>query len=127
VLVALVAVLAAAALANALITIIGRRRHDIGILRALGFSRAQVLRSTIAIATMVALASSIIGVPFGVIVTRWGWSAVQSRIGVESGVVIPVPLVVGTVLIALSVTQLISLVPGLRATRRRAADALRSE
>jgi putative ABC transport system permease protein len=127
VLAALVAVLAAAALANSLISIIGRRRRDIGVFRALGFSRAQVLWSTIAIATVAALAASIIGVPLGVIATRWGWSAVQSRIGVESAVVIPVPLVVATVLFALAVTQLISLVPGIRATRRRAADALRSE
>ena len=127
VLAVLVAVLAASALANALVTIIGRRRRDIGVLRALGFSRAQVLRATTTIATLGALAASIIGVPLGVIVTRWGWSAVESRIGVGSGVVVPIPWVVVTVVGTIFVAQLIALVPGIRAARRRAADVLRSE
>lgn len=124
---ALIAVLAASALANALVTIVGRRGRDIGVLRALGFTRAQVLRSTTTIATVAALAASIIGIPLGVIVARWGWSAVESRIGVESGVVLPILWVVATTSGVVAIAHLIALIPGIRAVRVRAGRALRSE
>ncbi len=124
---ALITLLAAAALANALVTIIGRQRREIGILRSLGFTRSQVLRATATIAIFAAVVASIIGVPVGVIVTRWGWSTVESRLGIESGVVVPILWVAGTVVGTLVIAQLIALLPGIRATRGHAADALRAE
>lgn len=124
---ALVAVLAAAAMTNTLLTVIARRRRDIGVLRALGFSRIQVVGSTVAMASALIVPAVLLGLLLGTITTRWGWSAVQSRLGVESGVVLPVPAMLAAVAGTLVVTQFVAVVPGIRAARTRAAEALASE
>ena len=123
----LVGVLAAVALINSLVGTIGRRRRDIGVLRALGFTRRQVLGSTSAVAAVLVVAASVIGVPMGLIAARWGWTTVQARLGVESGAAIPIPWVVLVPVVTLLIAQLIAVVPGLRAARLHAAEALRSE
>ncbi len=124
---ALVAVLAAAAMINTLLTVIARRRRDIGVLRALGFSRMQVVGSTAAMASALMFPAIVLGLLFGVIATRLGWSAVETRIGVESAAVLPITGILAAVLGTVVIAQLVALVPGIRAARARAVDALAAE
>src|SRR5439155_4118907 len=74
--------LAAATLAHALVTTIGRRRRDLAVLSSLGLGRRK-LRATVLwqAATMTAVAL-VVGLPIGVVVGRWAWRLFADQIAV---------------------------------------------
>ena len=127
VLAGLLALLAASALAHLLVTSVRRRRHDLAILKALGFVRRQVSAAVAWQATTVALVALAVGLPLGVALGRWSWSLLADRIGVGAPPVTPGPAllagVAGTVLVA----NLVAAWPGRVAARTRPGVALRSE
>jgi predicted lysophospholipase L1 biosynthesis ABC-type transport system permease subunit len=127
VLAGLLALLASSALAHLLVTSVRRRRHDLAILKTLGFVRRQVSAAVAWQATAMALLALAIGLPLGVALGRWGWSLLVDRIGLGAAPVTPVTAllagVAGTVLLA----NLIAAWPGRVAARIRPAVALRSE
>jgi len=127
VLAGLLALLAASALAHLLVTSVRRRRHDLAILKVLGFVRRQVSAAVAWQATTVALLALAVGLPLGVALGRWSWSLLADRIGVGAPPVTPGPAllagVAGTVLVA----NLVAAWPGRVAARTRPAVALRSE
>ena len=64
------ALLASATVAHALVTTVRRRRHELAVMRSIGFTRRQ---SRIAIAwqaTLIAVAGIVIGVPLGIVAGR---------------------------------------------------------
>ena len=75
------AVLLAAAVANALVVAVRRRRHDLAVLRTLGFTTGQVVRTVLWQATTVGAVAVIVGIPLGVIVGRWTWTLLADRLG----------------------------------------------
>src|SRR4051794_4450252 len=103
-----------------------QRMREFALLRTLGASRGQVMRSVITEGLTIGVLGSVIGLAFGVAVAA-GLRALFKAIGVDlpsSGNVIAsrtiiVSLVVGTV-----VTVLSSLAPALRATRVPPVEAL---
>jgi MacB-like periplasmic core domain/FtsX-like permease family len=127
VLAGLLALLAASALAHLLVTSVRRRRHDLAILKSLGFVRRQVSAAVAWQATTVALVALAIGLPLGVALGRWTWSLLANRVGLGAPPVTPGSAllvgVAGTVLVA----NLVAAWPGRVAARTRPAVALRSE
>jgi hypothetical protein len=127
VLAGLLALLAASALAHLLVTSVRRRRHDLAILKALGFVRRQVSAAVAWQATAVALVALAVGLPLGVALGRWTWSLLADRIGLGAAPVTPggalLAGVAGTVLVA----NLVAAWPGRVAARTCPAVALRSE
>jgi hypothetical protein len=124
---AILGVMAGAVLAYTLLTAIRRRRHDLAILKTLGFLRRDVAGTVAAQAlTLVGLAL-LIGLPAGVAVGRIVWRTFADWQGIP-----PVPNVeVGAlVLVGLAVvvaTVFIAAVPALLAARTSPARALRAE
>jgi hypothetical protein len=114
-------------LGHMLISSIRRRRHDLAILKTLGFVRRQVSATLAWQATTLAVLALAIGLPLGLAGGRWGWSLFTGHIGVVPEVVIPLVAVSiaipGTILVA----NLIAIVPGRMASRLRPAIVLRSE
>ncbi|WP_375431330.1 FtsX-like permease family protein [uncultured Friedmanniella sp.] len=102
--------------------ILGARRQEIGLLRAVGASTAQVRRRLLTEALLIGLLGSVAGVVVGVAVAALG-STVSGAI--SSGLVLPYGrlLVVGVG--GTAVTALAALVPVLRATRVAPLAALR--
>jgi putative ABC transport system permease protein len=70
----------AAALAQSMFMTARERRHDLAVLRGLGFTHRQVFVVLVAAAASVAVVALVVGVPFGVVVGRIGWRAVASRV-----------------------------------------------
>jgi hypothetical protein len=123
----IVALLGAATLAQTLMTSIRRRRRDLAILRALGFSPAQVRGAVACQATTFVMVAMVIGLPLGIAAGRLAWSVFANRLGALSEPVTPpLPLVV-TVAGAILVANLIAAVPASIAGRVRPAMVLRSE
>ncbi|MFY9587048.1 MAG: ABC transporter permease, partial [Actinomycetota bacterium] len=115
----LVAVLAAATLAQTLITSIRRRRRDLAILKMLGFVPRQVRWAVAWQATTFVSAALVIGLPIGIVVGRAAWSAFARQLGVPPEPATPSVQLLLTVPAAVLLANLIAAVPAVVAGRMR--------
>jgi ABC-type lipoprotein release transport system permease subunit len=124
---ALLAGLALLAVGHALVTAVRRRRHDLALLKTLGFNRAQ-MRATVAWqATTLATVGLVVGIPAGLIVGRTVWRRVADGLGVAPTFALPTRDLVLTVLGGVVLVNLIAYFPARSAARTRPAVALRTE
>ena len=121
------ALLAIATVAHALVTAVRRRRRDLALLKTLGFTRRQVSTAVAWQATTLAAVALVIGVPLGVIVGRWSWTALADNLGTVAEPIVPVLAVVVAVPIVMLVANAVAYVPGRIAASLRPASVLRSE
>ena len=126
-LVGLVAVLAVASLVHALVLSVRRQQRHLAVLKTLGFTRRQVAAAVASHATTLVVPAVLVGIPPGVIAGRWGWRIVATQLGVASGPVLPVGVVAVAGLAAVVVANVVATGPAWRASRLRAAEALRVE
>jgi hypothetical protein len=121
------ALLACATVAHALVTTVRRRRHDLAVLRAIGFTRRQTRGAIAWQSTLLAVAGLLVGVPVGIAVGRlaWRWLADDFPIVyVPPAAVLAVLVVAG---IAIALANALAAGPAHAATRIRPAEALRVE
>jgi hypothetical protein len=123
----LMGALALIAVAHALITAGRRRRHELAVLKALGFARGQV-RATLAWeASTLAIVGIVVGIPTGVIVGRLAWSLVARDMGVATSIAIP-PLALALVVPAtFLLVNVVAYFPARAAARTRTGVALAAE
>jgi ABC-type antimicrobial peptide transport system permease subunit len=121
------ALLACATVAHALVTTVRRRRHDLAVLRAIGFTRRQTRGAIAWQSTLLAVAGLLVGVPVGIAVGRlaWRWLADDFPIVYVPPAAVLAVLVVAGVAIALA--NALAAGPAHAATRIRPAEALRVE
>ncbi len=127
VLVAFLATVGVLSLVSAALSGVHRHRKDLGVLRAIGFTRANVRTSITVQAVALTITGLAIGIPVGLVLGRlvWRWFAHGLGIGVD--VITPWPLIVALAVASVTVFALLSLVPARTATRVRAAEVLRAE
>jgi hypothetical protein len=121
------ALLACATVAHALVTTVRRRRRDLAVLRAIGFTRRQTRGAIAWQATLLAVAALIVGVPVGIAVGRlaWRWLADDFPIVyVPPAAVLAVFAVAAT---AIAIANALAAGPARAATRIHPAEALRVE
>jgi len=121
------ALLAIATVAHALVTAVRRRRRDLALLKTLGFTRRQVSAAVAWQATMLGVLALVIGIPIGVIVGRWAWTALADDLGTVAEPIAPVLALVLAVPLVLLIANAVAYVPGRIAARLRPAAVLRSE
>ncbi len=127
VLAGLLALLAVGTTAHGLITATRRRRRDLGLLKAIGFTRSQVSAAVAWQATTVAVVALLVGLPLGVAAGRWLWSLLADRLGIPSEPVTPALAVLVAVPATLVLLNLVAAIPGRRASAVPAATVLRTE
>ena len=126
VLAVLLAGLGVAGLAHGLLVALRRRRRDIGVARALGFTTGQAAATLAWQAGVVALAGSLVGLLGGLIAGRLLWGMLAR--GIHAFVEVSVPVAVFALpVLAVVVALVVSIAPGLRAAHLRPSDALRAE
>ena len=123
----LVALLALGTVTHALVTSVSRRRRDLAMLKALGFTRGQVSQTVAWQATTFALVAALIGVPLGIAGGRWAWRLIAGQLGIDAGPIVPPLSVLAIAAGALLVANLAAAGPGRAAARTHPAVALRSE
>jgi putative ABC transport system permease protein len=104
-----------------------QRMREFALLRTLGASRGQVMRSVIGEGVTIGLLGSVVGLVLGLAVAA-GLRALFRAVGVDlpsSGNVIATRTIVVSLLVGTVVTVLSSLAPALRATRVPPVEALR--
>lgn len=118
---------ASAALGLTLIASVRRRRRELAMLRALGFTGRQ-LRSTIAWQASVAGVSGVVaGVPLGIVLGRWLWTLFARYINAVPEPTVPVLSVVVVCVCALVLVNFVAALPGRSAARTSTAQVLRGE
>jgi putative ABC transport system permease protein len=122
----MLAVLLAAAVANALVVTVRRRRRDLAVLRTLGFTTGQIVRTVLWQAATVGFVGIVVGIPVGIVIGRWTWTLLADRLGTLSVPVVPAGMLLGVAAAVLVLAGLVALVPGVRAARAP-APALRTE
>jgi len=127
VLAAFFALIAVVALTNAVATALVRRRRDIAVLRAIGFTPRQSGRVLLSMVSTTALVGVIGGVPLGLVIGNRLWQAVAEGMNVAPSSVTPIVVVAVAVIGALVVANLVGAVPAALAARRAAAVDLRAE
>ena len=118
---------ACATVAHALVTTVRRRRHDLAVLRSIGFTRPNTRFAVAWQATIFAIAGLVFGVPLGIVTGRVLWR----RLADAYPVVYVAPLAVLALALvaplALLVANLLAAGPAHAATRVRPAHVLRAE
>jgi ABC-type lipoprotein release transport system permease subunit len=116
-----------ATLAHLLVTSTRRRRHDLAILKILGFAPAEVRRAVAWQATTLAVLAVVVGVPLGIGVGRWAWLLFAHQLGIVAAPSVSLVAVVGLIAATVVVANLAAALPGRAAARLHPARVLRSE
>ncbi len=127
---ALIAMLLALAIGvtlHALVTGIRRRRPELAVLRALGFTARNTRSSLLWQATALSLTAAAIGLPLGIVLARIGWRAISSANGVEDSLVVSLGPTFLVVALAVAVPLVLAVVPAVRESHRHVASVLRVE
>jgi ABC-type lipoprotein release transport system permease subunit len=123
----MVAVLTAATLAHTLVISVRRRRHELAVLRSMGFVRRQVGATVVWQTTTLVTVGMLIGLPLGVLVGRFVWSEFADGLGAVADPQIAwLPLLLA-VPVAIVLGNLVAAVPAWVAVHQSPADSLRSE
>ena len=103
------------------------RRRELAVLRAVGFTSAQLRRSVLTEAMATTALALAIGIPLGVLVGRFLWRAFADDLGVVPDLGDALPPVLVTLAAGLVLAALAALVPAWLAARAAPAPALRTE
>ena len=106
-----------AALALTLLASVRRRRHDLALLKTLGFTRRQFVATVAWQATIAMVLGAAVGVPAGIALGRWLWDLFARDIHAVPAPVVPALTVALIAVGGVIVANLVALVPG-----RMAAD-----
>ncbi len=120
------AVIAAVGVVNSLSLAVLQRRRELGLLRALGFSAAQIRRMILAESAQLVVAAVLCGLALG---TLYGWIGAQTLLGQLPGAGLMAPAVpwpfIGAIVLATAVLAVgASVAPTRRATRVSPVEAL---
>ena len=118
---------AALALALTLAASVRRRTRDLAILKTLGFTSRQIVRTVVWQSTVSVLIGLLIGVPLGVIAGRFLWNHFAAAIHVVPQPVVPVPAIALVVVLTVIFSNLVAAGPGRRAANTPTALVLRVE
>lgn len=125
--VGLLGVTVAATIGHSVVAGVRQHRRDYGVLKALGFTRRQVITTVLwQPAPVVALALAV-ALPVGTALGQWSWRAFAGAIGVVDTPVVPVSGLVAVAAGSLLVVALLAAGPALIAGRAAPTLALRQE
>jgi len=127
VLMVFLAVLGVAGLIFLLGTSMRRTRHDLAVLRALGFTQRQTLIAVLVQGTTLAALGAVLAIPIGIAIGRWTWGLTVDDIGLVDRPVVSIAAVGGVIAATLVVAVLVSAIPASRLAFRSVADELRVE
>ncbi|MEX1009569.1 MAG: ABC transporter permease [Acidimicrobiia bacterium] len=119
-----------AALASLALTLgssVRRRRHDLALLKTLGFTRRQLAATVRWQASVTVAVGLLVGVPVGIIAGRWLWGVFARGLDVVPEPSTPFLLILAISALALLVGILAAAIPARVAQRVRPARILRTE
>jgi len=123
----MVALMATVTFLHAVLQAIRAQRREVATCRALGFVRRQIFGVIELQSVLLGLGALVIGVPLGVMIGRWGWTAIAEDLGLALGPQLQWPLILGICGGVVGVAAAIAIVPTWRLARVTPASILRTE
>ena len=120
-------VAALASLALVLSVSTSRRRRDLALLKALGFTKRDVSTAVAWQATITIAVGLLVGIPIGVAAGRWLWQRFAEQLYVVPAPEVPLVALAALVVAALVLCNLVAAAPGRAAGRTPASTSLRAE
>jgi ABC-type antimicrobial peptide transport system permease subunit len=124
---AALAVAAVSALVLTLMASVRRRRRDLALLKALGFTRRQVAAAVAWQSTIAVGLGVVIGIPLGIVAGRGLWDLFAHELHVIDRPSVPALSLLVVAAGALVLANIVAAVPGRQAARTPAALVLQSE
>ena len=121
-----VAVIGLLAVGHALLVSARRRAQQIGTLRALGLTRAQIVGAVSTQGGATCIAGAVVGLPLGVALGRWVWTANAHQLGVGEDAATPVGVLLAVIGAGLGLLLVFGAIAGWWAGRSTPAHALRA-
>lgn len=118
---------ASVSLAFALAASVRRRRHELALLRSLGFTQRQLAASVAWQATATIAVGLVVGVPVGVALGRVLWSAFAKQLDVVPRATVPIGMLLVVIVVAVAVGNITAAIPARTAGRIRPATVLAAE
>ena len=113
---------------NTFAILVNQRLQQIGMLRAIGATKAQIRRSVLVEALIVGTVGSVVGIGFGLVVAFGIKSAFQATGGFpETGTVVAPRTIIVSILVGLVATMISALLPAFLAGRISPIAAMRNE
>jgi len=112
---------------NTLTMNVMERTQEIGMLRGVGMTRSQVVSMVLAEAALMGLIGGILGLVFGVILSRVIMLGMTAMSGYQLTFLLPLARVILALLMALAISIFAALLPARRAARVRILDAIHYE
>lgn len=112
---------------NTLTMNVMERTQEIGMLRSIGMMRGQVIRMILAEAAIMGFIGGILGVVFGIVLSKIFMLAMTAMSGYSLIYVLPFQRILAAIILALIISQIAALFPALRAGRIRILDAIHYE
>jgi hypothetical protein len=126
-LVAIATIMAAVTFVHALYTAVRTQVADLATYRVLGLSRRRTVLVVVMESTGLSLAAIALAIPLGLIIGHWGWELINSRLGLDTAVQVPVQGILAATAAVAAVGVLVAAPIARRATSGTIAAALRAE
>ena len=120
-------IVAAFGVVNTLTMSVIERTREIGMLRSIGMTRMQVIKMVLAEAGLLGIIGGLLGLVFGIVLTRIFLDSMAGMSGYKLTLVIPMQTYWIGVVVALVVSQAAALMPALRAARTPVLEAIHYE
>jgi len=123
----LAVIIASLGIINTLTMNIMERTQEIGMLRAIGMTRSQVVMMVLSEAGLIGLIGGLIGVVFGVLLSRIFLTGMTAMSGYKLDFIVPIGGVLMGLVIALGISQLAAFQPARKAAKTNVLEAIRYE
>jgi ABC-type lipoprotein release transport system permease subunit len=118
---------AIAALMLTMVAFVRRRRHDLALLKTLGFTRRQLAAVIAWQSTIAAAVGVVVGIPIGIVTGRLLWFLFAHAIDAVPRATVPAATVALIAVGALILANLVAAIPALQAANTKAAPLLQAE
>jgi putative ABC transport system permease protein len=118
---------AALGVVNTLTMSVIERTREIGMLRSIGMTRAQIVKMVLAEAGLLGIIGGLMGLVFGVLLTKIFLSSMTAMSGYSLDLIIPSRTIITAVIVALVVSQIAAALPAARAARTPVLEAIHYE
>ncbi len=127
VMVVLAVVVASLGIVNTLTMNVLERTREIGMLRAIGMTRKQVIHMILAEAGLMGVIGGILGLAFGILLARIFLVGMATMSGYRLNFIVPISGVITGIVVALVVSQITAIQPAKRAAKTNVLEAIHYE
>jgi len=123
----LAVIIASLGIINTLTMNIMERTQEIGMLRAIGMTRGQVIKMVLSEAGLMGVIGGLIGLLFGILLSRIFLAGMTAMSGYSLDFIVPIGDIIIGLVIALGISQLAAFQPARKAAKTNVLEAIRYE